>query len=269
MKKSKMFKITNLLVTLLFSLSAFAITPPENVVYRVDDRNTSVIFTDGFQSYGTNDNIDQHISGYSIQDRTSAWIAATDNMDTAARIGRTRFDLSQSTRQRGSWVYEIAQTENMYDFNRILRENRSGWFVSNREHLDALLTIYGPQREIGALLTIRPGQIVRARQFVWNSSSQRGEFVGEWINNPGYDSVTYRNTRMNDGSYGFTNALNRIIGVASTVTFLAASWCIGHGSSNEKSYNETICGDPDQLEYDDSEVLMDAKKRASFTNNEL
>lgn len=47
------------------------------MVYRVDDRYYGADLEDGFIAWGNNDSIDQHMSGTSIRDRTSAWIATT------------------------------------------------------------------------------------------------------------------------------------------------------------------------------------------------
>lgn len=145
---------------LLFTSNVTAFSLPDNAVYRVDDREPSVIFNNGFQAYGTNDSVDQHVSGDSIRSRTSAWIATTDNVDTASQIARTRYNLIPSLRLRATWIYEIAQTDNMYDLNNSMQNELSRWFLSSdsREHLRALLRVYASQREIGALRNIQPNQ---------------------------------------------------------------------------------------------------------------
>ncbi len=256
-----------LLISLLFFFgSVTAVNLPEHVVYRVDDRDPSDIFANGFQSYGANDSVDEHVSGASVRDRTSAWIATTDNIDTAVRIGTARFNLNTSLRGRTSWVYEIAQTNNMYDFNRIIENERSRWFIGTaaRDHLNALSLVYGPQREIGALRSVLPNQIVRARQFVWDDVSGRGQLTGEWRNNPDYNESLYRNTTMNSGLYSFSRSLHYVIGAANTALFLAASWCIGQGSPQGRSDNQAICGESDILEYTDTEVMKSQSARTNY-----
>ncbi|MFZ5210252.1 scabin-related ADP-ribosyltransferase [Enterobacter kobei] len=260
-----------LISVLLFCGSVIAVNLPEHVVYRIDDRPPSEIFANGFQSYGTNDNVDEHVSGASIRDRSSAWIATTDNIDTASRIGTARFNLNPSLRNRASWVYEIAQTNNMYDFNRTIDNERTRWFLGAeaREHLDALRTVYGPQREIGALRSVLPNQIVRARQFLWDPISGRGQLTGEWTDNPNYNENLYRNTSMNAGLYRFSRSVHYVIGAANTAIFLAASWCLGQGSSKGRSDNQAICGDSELIEYKDTEVLMSQSARTNYFPNEL
>lgn len=253
-----------------------AVNWPEHVVYRVDDRDPSEIFANGFQSYGTNDSVDEHVSGASVRDRTSAWIATTDNIDTAVRIGTARFNLNppsqtSQTQRRISWIYEIAQTNNMYDFNRIIDHERARWFIGTeaREHLNALSLVYGPQREIGALCSVLPNQIVRARQFVWDSASGRGVLTGEWRNNPGYNESLYRNTTMNSGLYSFSRTVHYVIGAANTAIFLAASWCIGQGSPQGRSDSQAICGDSQIMEYTHKEVMMNQSARTNYVPHDL
>lgn len=261
-----MFRLLLLVCNLLFCCSVVAITLPNHKVYRVDDRNTPDIFANGFQSYGTNDRVDEHVSGASIRDRNSAWIATTVDLDTVSRIGTARFLLNPSLRTRSSWVYEIAQTNNMYDFDRIFDTEINRWFIGNarRQHLTALRLVYGQQREIGALRSILSNQIVRARQFVWDPASGRGQFTGDWINNPNYNDTIYSNTELNPGSYEFAMAVNYIIGAANTAIFLAASWCIGQGSPQGKSDSQDVCGDSGAVEYQDTEVLMSQSARTNY-----
>lgn len=260
-----------LISSLLFCGSVAAVNLPEHAVYRVDDRDPSEIFANGFQSYGTNDSVDEHVSGASVRDRTSAWIATTDNIDTAVRIGTARFNLNPSLQGRTSWVYEIAQTNNMYDFNRIIDHERARWFIATaaREHLDALRLVYGPQREIGALRSVLPNQIVRARQFVWDSASGRGVLTGEWRDNPGYNESLYRNTTMNSGLYSFSRSVNYVLGAANTAIFLAASWCIGQGSPQGRSDSQAICGDSQIMEYTHKEVMMNQSARTNYVPHDL
>ncbi|CND08228.1 hypothetical protein [Yersinia intermedia] len=261
-----MFRLLLLVSNLFFCCSVVAITLPNNVVYRVDDRNTADIFANGFQSYGTNDGIDEHMSGASIRDRSSAWISTTDNIETANRIGTARFYINPALRTRSSWVYEIAQTNNMYNFNRIIEIESNRWFIgaARSQHLNALRLVYGQQREIGALRSILSNQIVRARQFVWDPVSGGGQFTGDWINNPNYNDTMYLNTRINSGSYALSLAVNYILGAANTAIFLAASWCIGQGSPQGKSDSQDICGDSGTIEYKDAEVLMSQSARTNY-----
>lgn len=258
--------ILRVVFILLISGAEDALAQPVNVVYRIDDRDTSEIFKSGFLSYGSNDSVDEHMSGDSIRDRSSGWISTTDNLDTASRIARNRFNLNPSSRNRVSWVYEIAQTDNMYDFNRIIQNEQSSWFISSarRAHLNALSLVYAPQREIGALGSIRAGQVVRARQIVWDPINGREQLVGEWVTNPNYDDATYHATRMNSGLYSFSHAVNHIYGVSSAVIFYAASWCIGHGSQPKAYQEQTICGDTEPLKYLDKEVSMSQQARTNY-----
>lgn len=255
---------------LVFCSSAAAV-PPDHVVYRVDDREPSEIFSNGFRSYGMNAGVDEHVSGASIRNRTSAWIATTDNIDTAVNIANTRYYLMQASRPRTTWIYEIAQDYNMYDMVRIIEhESNSLWVGSaRRDHLNALLMAYRSQREIGALRVIQPGQVVRARQFVWDPASGRGQFTGEWIANPHYNEERYRHTIMNSGLYDFSRAVYTIVGWANTALFLAASWCMGQGSSKGKSDDQNICGDSGMIEYTDTEVLMNQKAKANYVPYDL
>ncbi|WP_175972118.1 hypothetical protein [Burkholderia sp. BCC0322] len=266
------FSVNKLLLALFLTLNgdaAFSLILPANTVYRVDDRDPSVIFINGFASWGRNASIDAHVSGDSVREQTSSWISTTSNFDSAVRIAGTRFNLNPSSRNRVSWIYEIAQTNNMYDFNRIIQNEQSGWFLSDerRDHLNALRMRYEAQSEIGALSTISPYQIVRARRFVWDSASGRGRLDGGWENNSRYDEVAFRNTSMNTGLYSFsnTNLLRSIIGVASTVSFYSASWCVGHNSQPGRSLSRgQVCGDPEPLEYKDNEVLMSQRARTNY-----
>ncbi|MEP8861297.1 hypothetical protein ABKV83_22945 (plasmid) [Enterobacter asburiae] len=257
------------LLLLLFTSNVSALSLPDNAVYRVDDREPSVIFNTGFQAYGTNDSVDQHVSGDSIRSRTSAWIATTDNVDTASQIARTRYNLIPSLRGRTTWIYEIAQTDNMYDLNSSLQNELRRWFLSSdsRNHLRALLHIYASQREIGALRTIQPQQIVRARQVVWDRINGREQFVGEWIDNTNYNENTYQHTRMNQAVYDFSNVRRAILGVASTIAFYATSWCIG--SSKRGKSEEFVCDDGEEIEYTDKEVLKNRIERTNYIPHDL
>lgn len=268
-----MCRLTILLLTLTFSGSLSAYIPPNHVVYRVDDRNFEVIFLTGFRSHGTNDNVDDHVSGRSIAtpNQNSAWIATTDDVNTARRIGAARYNINQSSRTRATWVYEIAQTDNMYDLSRVLEYQSSRWFIGSamRDHLAALRLLYQPQREIGALRSILPNQIVRARQLVWDPATGDAIFQGEWVVNPRYNDTLYQNTQMNPGIYDYIMTANYIFGAANTAIFLAASWCIGQGSPRSKSDDNAICGDSEILKYTDKEVIMSQSARTNYIPYDL
>lgn len=255
-----------MLLLLVWCASAIASPTQRHVVYRVDDRYYGVAFEDGFRAWGNNDSIDQHMSGTSIRDRTSAWIATTTDEDTARRIARARFMINPSIRTQTTWIYEIAQTPNMYDFHRVLTDAQSAWFMSTsrREHLNALQTIYEPQREIGARDRIEAAQIVRAREVMWDEATGREVWLGQWVDNPNYDPDRYRFSQMSPNLYPFDPTLREIIGIASTVAFYAVSWCIGSQGTLLRHTDEMVCSEMNPLSYTDKEVMLSQQARANY-----
>lgn len=124
----------------------------------MDKRGPDKIFKTGFESWGDDDNINDHVAGHSITARTSRWVATTIDVDTAISIALRRYNINQGTRGESLWIYEIAQTNNMYNFLNIFEHELSSWFLSSgrRDRLRALVDIYDNQREIGALEFIQP-----------------------------------------------------------------------------------------------------------------
>jgi hypothetical protein len=118
--------------TLLFFLTAFvalAMHAPANAMfYRVVAEGPDHIFSQGFQPWGNNPSLFEHVVGTScnranreqfLRDGTgSRYISLTATMDAAMRVARRRLD--QTVRVAGQpepvvWVYEVRPTATTYN----------------------------------------------------------------------------------------------------------------------------------------------------------
>ncbi|MFL4555797.1 putative AB5 enterotoxin ADP-ribosylating subunit YtxA [Yersinia kristensenii] len=100
---------------------------PPDIVWRVDTRNYSEIFNNGFYSAGTNDDIIEHLSGRSCRSAESdygdsAFISTTSNRqfayEYAERVLRHMDEHGEANAQVN--IYQIRATDNMYSAQQTL-----------------------------------------------------------------------------------------------------------------------------------------------------
>ncbi|BEM36215.1 hypothetical protein SME06J_49070 (plasmid) [Serratia marcescens] len=90
----------------IYSSFAYSI----DLVYRHDSRSPGVIYSEGFQALGENDNILSHVEGVSCLSgtRDSAFVPTTMSYEFAVEFGR---DVAPGS---SFWVYSIRPTNNFY-----------------------------------------------------------------------------------------------------------------------------------------------------------
>ncbi|MDA5475081.1 putative AB5 enterotoxin ADP-ribosylating subunit YtxA [Yersinia kristensenii] len=100
---------------------------PPDIVWRVDTRNYSEIFNNGFYSAGTNDDIIEHLSGRSCRSAESdygdsAFISTTSNRqfayEYAERVLRHMDERGEANAQVN--IYQMRATDNMYSAEQTL-----------------------------------------------------------------------------------------------------------------------------------------------------
>ncbi|WP_446471537.1 scabin-related ADP-ribosyltransferase [Xenorhabdus stockiae] len=179
MRKFK-YHFFSFLILFLFSLThAYAI----DWVYRVDNRAPNIIFIQGMTSWGTNQDLLEHVWGLSIHEHTSNYISTTTEESTIIRMARES-NLSGTTIQR--WAYQIRPSLNFYDIRNALTYaiNDPATADRNRTQATTLRFMYDWQAEIAAMGQIVPSQIYRAQLLTIDNNGQ--VTLGEIINNPHY-----------------------------------------------------------------------------------
>jgi len=152
-------KIARLFILIFLLIAASTLIASPSRVYRADTRppdGASGIFSTGFHPWGENDNLAQHVLGFSLGEENqfgSAFVATTADFEFATgpffAEGRTGF-----------WVYEIRPTNNFYSV--VLSFEH---YVQTDDYYQELLSDYRHQAEYAALGGIAREQIIRATYY--------------------------------------------------------------------------------------------------------
>ncbi|EKT62437.1 scabin-related ADP-ribosyltransferase [Providencia burhodogranariea] len=190
-----------LFVLIFITLNTAHAIPPPDIVYRIDSRPPNQIFATGFQSWGDDEDLLRHVSGESINNRTSALISTTSNWMTIEQMARTL--MGPNTQ---AWVYAIRPSINFHDINGSLINSN----MQNAENINisrqslALYRTYSWQEEFAAYNTITNRQIHYAQAITSNAEN----FITispVQIHNAAYEQ------RAPQISHNFLNATNVII----------------------------------------------------------
>lgn len=172
------------LFLMLFLLPIVLYGSPPDWVIRIDTREPELIFRDGFVAWGNDDNLANHVSGGTIENRTSAFVATADEL-VQDRVLREAFQLGLA---HTIFVYRIRPTNNFYSVNNAA-EAAASFSTSTRTRVAAraILHFYEENREWAALRTILPEQIASATRYTYDA--EHGHIVtGETIRNVNYRS---------------------------------------------------------------------------------
>lgn len=180
----KLFKLVAAIAVLVFATQVFADDDPI-MLYRFDSRSPSdVFFHDGFPSWGNDEDLARHVSGASINDRSSIYVSTTHSLNTIERMAREFFAYDPA---RIYYVYEIRPTGSFYDIRASLLQ--SSLEATNREVGSELLNLYLSfewQEEWASRGGITTDQITAARSV----TMQDGQVVyGPRLENPNYVSL--------------------------------------------------------------------------------
>ena len=226
-----MFKLMRFALGLFISAVAFiqssAIAAPPEFVYRMDTRSPDQIFTYGFSSWGSNDNVFAHTSGYScvevdFNQRNSAFIS------TSADLGWARTQAliySLTFPNQNIYLYRIRANDYFYNAVESLNfygENTPGVRITDLNRIPARNAT-----EYLAFRRIEPGSIAGATMFNNGASSERP--------NPGY---IHSDTHANNIPYGGSsdNTFNRLTWV-SFLPFVGA--CFGDLGGDKRATHKS------------------------------
>ena len=100
---------------LLLSAVVQAADPPPSIVYRMDFREPTTIFNEGFKALGSNDNLYDHVNGDSCYKnaRNTAFVATTSDKEFAVKWSKNDFCYKGTATYY--YVYEIRATSNFYN----------------------------------------------------------------------------------------------------------------------------------------------------------
>ncbi|MEB7886052.1 scabin-related ADP-ribosyltransferase [Serratia fonticola] len=95
-------------------------------VYRLDERNHVEIFSNGFQSWGQDEDILKHITGASTRNHTSAYIATSSDVNYLKKFaylyGRSQRMFKGNTPET-LYVYKIRNQPNMISVKDFIARN--------------------------------------------------------------------------------------------------------------------------------------------------
>lgn len=226
----------------LFLISAHAFST--DFVYRVDTRPPDVIFAQGFNSWGDNLNLQQHLRGHSCTPSgESAFISTTTSLSETNSIARQYFS-SRSGSGRRYYRYRIRADINFYNVApsvRYLEDN--GVVFTEIEHL-----MLSAQQEVMAITRIRPSNIIEAVELNYNRfDSSVSDGAGS--SNSSYEALE---TSINGGIVPAlplpeTSLPQRI----NAFGFLIASCLSLNGAKNSKSktYGDVYFYDANEMVY--------------------
>jgi len=164
----KLLVFVTLFILIFYTLNTAHAIPPPDIVYRIDSRPPNEVFAAGFHSWGDDEDLLRHVSGESINDRTSAFIATTSNWMTIEQMARTL--LGPNTQ---AWAYAIRPSVNFHDINGSLI-NSSLQHANNlnisRQSM-SLYRVYSWQEEFAAYNTIANTQIHYAQAITSNAEN--------------------------------------------------------------------------------------------------
>jgi pertussis toxin subunit 1 len=174
------------LVFLFFSFCTYAV----QYTYRADSRPPDVVFSEGFQPLGNNDNLYFHVEGITCYtgSRETAFVSTSASRDFS--VGWGQLNRPGTT----YYVYRIRATNNFYDAYQSLM---SGYNNTHDARLFNTARTNRYQEEYSALGGIIPSQIVEAEEFISNGEDALPSFV-MGIPNPDY---VHENTDSNGNVY--------------------------------------------------------------------
>ncbi|MFD1792195.1 hypothetical protein ACFSE0_11160 [Ochrobactrum teleogrylli] len=186
--RCKTLIISSLLLIAAFVKSTLAQEVPD-VLFRADRRDPSIIFASGFQSWGDDEDIIRHVSGYSVGVFPSSnYVATTTSAEIAAKF------LSWDQSYQTFWVYTIRPNNSFYSANLSLREIVN---TSNDENVIAeARSLISSQNEWLALRQIPPSQIISATEY--RNNTQQPKPTGRVLTN---DRFNPDNTTANATPY--------------------------------------------------------------------
>ncbi|RJK65259.1 hypothetical protein CMV60_15450 [Serratia marcescens] len=152
-----------------FSTVVYA-TDPVTIVYRIDSRSPSKVFSLGFTSWGADNSLLRHVSGENIQGRTSAFISTTSNWGAIERMAEIVVGFEPGSQ---AWIYTITPSRNFYDINGSLLRlstivDPAPEAEAERRQAIGLYRQYGWQEEFAALGIIEGNQVISARAITRN-----------------------------------------------------------------------------------------------------
>lgn len=168
--------------------NAYAASEIVNIVYRMDKRPPAEIFKTGFEQWGNNDNLLEHVEGISmgITDGSgSAFVSTTSDLNYAIEFAR-------AVRLQEFYIYEIRATSNFYSLNITFTH----FSQADPGYLEVLHN-FESSNEFAAHLGISNSQIRRAWLYtVQNDLATQG---------PAIENPSYRDegTAASEEAYGF------------------------------------------------------------------
>ena len=133
-------------VILLMWRLSFAIDIPKEV-YRVDSRPPEVIFASGFNSWGNNDSLLDHVIGDSLAESNSAFVATSGNLRAALNFAVSEFAVTGSN----FWLYRIEPDGSFWNINTSLEYIAETASDSEARTAGMALITYSQQEEWVAL----------------------------------------------------------------------------------------------------------------------
>lgn len=140
---------------------AYALEPPV-VVYRADFREPAVIFANGFEPWGEDNELLRHVSGENSRSHTSGLVGTTSDFNAIRRLATEL--LIPTDRDDTLWIYSITPSREFYDVNGSLlhatmANQNSATIPGQALHL---YSMFAWQEEFAALNGIRSTQIIEA-----------------------------------------------------------------------------------------------------------
>lgn len=170
------------LFIMLFICSNIYAAP--SIVYRMDKREPADIFEEGFKSWGTNDNLLEHIEGISMgvtDGSGSAFVSTTSDRQYA-------LDFAQAVRLQNFYIYDIRPTDNFYSLNITFSH-----FAQTDPGYNQILYNFESSNEYAAFNGISNSQIIRATRYVVENNVATPSQV--FVNNAYVNAITTANTQ--------------------------------------------------------------------------
>ncbi|MGI4779679.1 MAG: hypothetical protein ACRYGA_16455 [Janthinobacterium lividum] len=248
---------------------ALAMHAPANaMLYRVVGANPNTVFPRGFQPWGPNPSLFDHVTGTSCNRRNAAqfardgtgsrYLSLAFDMEHAIRVARTRLEQTTPTPERPDptiWIYEVRPTQ--MTFNAVLTFERAGVNLNEGPlrvpYQNAIY--FGEWVEDGP---IAPERIREARQYRL-VNGQAVEVADTAVTNPRYvDMQTTANPNplppaVITGATTIAQRARAVIGAAAT-GLMSACWC---DSATVGPARMSIVADPVEMCLSSIQMLND------------
>ncbi|GGM33670.1 hypothetical protein GCM10012275_01350 [Longimycelium tulufanense] len=250
-------------------------TPGQDWVWRVDTRHPyeDQIFTSGFSPRGNNNDLTQHVSGASIRDRNSGFVATTANRAAAERIAYLLLRSRENGSQPNSvWIYQIRPSEQFRDVNLSLDysiQRMEGWANDDNGQLNQLRnlrTVFGWQQEFASLGSIPASQVHSAQQLTmrWGEVTE-----GNPEQNRRYQAG--RPVWNNEPYQARSRDREPIWAVAGAV--IGLGWCLGKQNRQPRSVEARAtadsCGKVEQVQFKGRGKVWDPRLNREVTRDTL